>query len=153
MSQSQSQTLTFTASVSISARGGAEIRDALTPSSGTRRVLVVSGDPRPAKNFFGPEAAAIRRCLSSAYIDVRELACIELGELARYLDELCPSVLHIAAHSSFGGISLSLDGLPLSVGYEAFTATVKRSFRPRLVVMNLCGSHALSGGLTSWSPH
>ncbi|MBV9011071.1 MAG: helix-turn-helix domain-containing protein [Pseudonocardiales bacterium] len=152
MSQSQSQTSTFTASVSISARGGSEIRGAVTPSSGTRRVLVVSGDPRPANNSFGPETAVIRRCLSSAYIDVRELACIELSELARYLDELCPSVLHVAAHSSFGGISLSLDGSPLSIGYEAFIATIKRSFRPRLVVMNVCGSHALSGDLTSLVP-
>lgn len=149
ISQSQSRTLAFTDSASISARGGTEIRSAVTPSSGTRRVLVVSGDPRPANNFFGPEAAVIRRCLSSAYVDVREFACIELGELARYLDELCPSVLHVSAHSSFGGIFLSLDGLPLSVGGEAFIATIKRSFRPRLVVMSLCGSHALSGGLTS----
>lgn len=36
-----------------------------------------------------------------------------------------------------------------SVGREAFVATIKRSFRPRLVVMNLCGSHALPDGLAS----
>ena len=86
--------------------------------------------------------------MSAAYVDVRELACVELGELAGHLDTLRPSILHVAAHSSFGGIFLSLDGSPLSVGYEAFTATIKRSFRPRLIVMNLCGSHALSGSLT-----
>jgi hypothetical protein len=148
MSQSQSQTLTFTVSASISARGGTEIRGALTPSSGTHRVLVVSGDPRPGNNSLDLELAEIRWCLSSAYIDVQELPFIELSELGRYLDELCPSVLHVAAHSSFGGISLSLDGSPLSVSYEAFIATIKRSFRPRLVVMSVCGSHALSGGLT-----
>lgn len=57
---------------------------------------------------------------------------------------------HTDRHVSVAGLSpLSLDGPPLSVGGEAFIATIKRSFRPRLVVMNLCNAHALSGGLTS----
>lgn len=114
------------------------------PGSHTRRVLVVTGDPRPGGNLFGPEAAVIRDRLSSAYVDVRERACIELGELSRELDQLHPSVLHLAAHSAFSGLVLSLDGVAWSVGYDAFAAMIERSFRPQLVVLNRCDSHALS---------
>lgn len=114
------------------------------PGSHTRRVLVVTGDPRPGGNLFGPEAAVIRDRLSSAYVEVYERACIELGELSRELDNLRPSVLHLAAHSAFSGLFLSLDGNAWSVGYDAFAAIIEQSFRPKLVVLNICDSHDLS---------
>jgi hypothetical protein len=53
-------------------------------------------------------------------------------------------VLHLAAHSTFSGLVLSLDGNAWSVGYDTFAAMIERSFRPRLVVLNMCDSHALS---------
>jgi len=106
-----------------------------------RRVLFTSGDSRPGRNDFGLEAAAVRQCMHPAAIDVREIACLALHELARLLDEHRPAVMHIAAHSRFGGIMLSLDGEVLSVGMAAFQATVLRGRPPpRLVVLNLCGS-------------
>ena len=146
-SQSQSQDISSTASAWITTAPTDIRTGSPTPSSGARLVLVVSGDPRPGGNLFGPEAAAIRGSLSGAYVDIREHACVELCELARALDTLRPSVLHVAAHGGFGGLFLSLDGSPLSVGYGGFAETIKRSFRPRLVVLNLCGSYPLSGPL------
>jgi len=86
----------------------------------------------------------IRDRLSSAYVDIRERACIELAELSRELDQLHPSVLHLAAHSAFSGLILSLDDIAWSIGHDAFATMIERSFRPRLVVLNLCDSHALS---------
>jgi hypothetical protein len=109
---------------------------------------VISGDPRPGGNMFGPEAAIIRRHMSPAYVDVRERACIELAELSYELDTLRPTVLHIAAHSAFGGLFLSLNGSARCVGYEAVAAIIERSFRPRLIVLCACGSHKPSRSLT-----
>jgi len=146
-SQSQSQHISSTASAWITAAPTDIRTGSPPPSSGARLVLVVSGDPRPGGNLFGPEAAAIRSSLSGAYVDIREHACVELGELARALDTFHPSVLHVAAHGGFGGLFLSMDGSPLSVGYDGFADAIKRSFRPRLVVLNLCGSYPLSGPL------
>ncbi len=119
-----------------------------TPIASIRRILVISGDPRPGGNMFGPEAAIIRRHMSPAYVDVRERACIELAELSYELDTLRPTVLHIAAHSAFGGLFLSLNGSARCVGYEAFAATIERSSRPRLIVLCACGSHEPSRSLT-----
>ena len=113
------------------------------PGSHTRRVLVVTGDPRPGGNLFGPEAAVIRDRLSSAYVDVRERACIELGELSRELDQLHPSVLHLAAHSAFSGLVLSLDGVAW-VGRVRRVRSDDRAVVVQLVVLNRCDSHALS---------
>jgi hypothetical protein len=98
--------------------------------------------------MFGPKAAIIRRHMSPAYVDVRERACIELTELSYELDTLRPTVLHIAAHSAFGGLFLSLNGSARCVGYEAFAATIERSFRPRLIVLCACGAYEPSRSLT-----
>jgi hypothetical protein len=86
--------------------------------------------------------------MSPAYVDVRERACIELSELSYELDTLRPTVLHIAAHSAFGGLFLSLNGSARCVEYDAFTAIIERSFRPRLIVLCACGSHEPSRSLT-----
>jgi hypothetical protein len=39
-----------------------------------------TGDPRPRRNLFGPEVAAIRGSLATSHVEVRELTCVELGE-------------------------------------------------------------------------
>ncbi|MCF3180383.1 hypothetical protein IPZ70_10605 [Streptomyces polychromogenes] len=117
----------------------------LTPVGTARRVLFVSGDPRPGRNSFGPEAAAIRAALAGSYVRVSEMASVGLADICPALDEHTPAVLHIAAHSSFGGIHLTQEGEDLCIAHEDFCAQIARvRFPPRLAVLNFCGSTAVA---------
>ncbi|HSV66519.1 MAG TPA: hypothetical protein VLJ59_11510 [Mycobacteriales bacterium] len=120
----------------------------LVPAGRTRRVMVASGDPRPGENVFALEAVAIRGSLRMAGIDVREMSCVGLAEIPLSLDDMCPTVLHLAAHSSFGGVVLLLAGDSLYVPVETLAkAVVRARIPPRLVVANFCDSACLAGYL------
>lgn len=141
----QSESAFLSSSRSISTTAWSTSLGTLTPITLVRRVLVVSGDPRPGHNHFDPEAAMIRKLLGLAYVDVKEIACAELGEISALLDTYAPRVLHIAAHSSFGGLFLSRDGQPVSVAYEHLASCVSQCrLKPHLVVLNFCESLPLA---------
>jgi hypothetical protein len=111
----------------------------------SRRVLFVSGDPRPGRNDFGSEAAYIRQALVGSYVQLTEMAAVGIAELCPALDQHRPTVLHIAAHSSFGGVHLAQDDGDLCIAYTAFCAEISRArYPPRLTVLNFCGSTVLS---------
>jgi len=117
----------------------------LSPAGAAPRVLFVSGDPRPGRNDFGPEAACIRQAVAASYIRLTEMASVGLAEICPALDTYSPTVLHIAAHSSFGGIHLTQEGGDLCIAYETLCAQISRVRRPpRLAVLNFCGSTALA---------
>jgi hypothetical protein len=119
-------------------------RAILTPGL-SRRVLFVSGDPRPGRNDFGSEAAYIRQALVRSYVQLTEMAAVGIAELCPALDQHCPTVLHIAAHSSFGGVHLAQDDGDLCIAYTAFCTEISRARHPpRLTVLNFCGSTVLS---------
>lgn len=137
----QSESAFLSSSRSITTTAWSASPGALTPITLARRVLVVSGDPRPGHNQFDPEAAVIRKLLGLTYVDVKEIACAELGEISALLDTYAPRVLHIAAHSSFGGLFLSRDGQPVSVAYEHLASCISQCrLKPYLVVLNFCES-------------
>ncbi|MFI6247776.1 CHAT domain-containing protein [Streptomyces sp. NPDC051016] len=124
-------------------------RNALAPLGVASRVLFVSGDPRPGRNDFGSEAACIRKSLVGSLVRVREMAAVELAEICPALDEHTPAILHIAAHSSFGGIHLTQDGGGLCVDQTNLSAQIARArFPPRLVVLNLCDSALLAAEIS-----
>jgi len=113
-----------------------------------RCVLVVSGDARPGGNDFSLEVAEIRQRLSLAQIDVREVGAAELAEIGSLLDHHQPAVLHICAHSAFGGVYLPLMGESSAVSHAALWDTINAARRPpRLVVLNLCSWPATTYGL------
>ncbi|WP_327362833.1 MULTISPECIES: CHAT domain-containing protein [unclassified Streptomyces] len=117
----------------------------VTPAGIAQRVLFVSGDPRPGRNSFGPEAAYIREALAGSYVQVTEMASVGLAEICPALDVHAPAAVHIAAHSSFGGIHLTQDGGNLCIAHEAFCAQIARvRFPPRLAVLNFCDSTTLA---------
>ncbi|WP_314252313.1 CHAT domain-containing protein [Streptomyces kutzneri] len=117
----------------------------VTPAGIARRVLFVSGDPRPGRNSFGPEAAYIREALAGSYVQVTEMASVGLAEICPALDAHAPAAVHIAAHSSFGGIHLTQEGGDLCIAHEAFCAQIARvRFPPRLAVLNFCDSTTLA---------
>ncbi|HET8661876.1 MAG TPA: CHAT domain-containing protein [Micromonosporaceae bacterium] len=135
--------------------------NASSPSSGlgadpqilsgrSRSVMFASGDPHRGRNQFGQEAAIIRQLLTLARVDVREMACIALGELALHLNRIRPLVLHLAAHNAFGGIYLSLDGAACSVAHTAILDALGRAHTPpRLVVLTVCHSAQLARALVA----
>ncbi|GGK76905.1 hypothetical protein [Streptomyces flaveus] len=117
----------------------------LSSAGAAPRVLFVSGDPRPGRNDFGPEAACIRQAVAASYMRLTEMASVGLAEICPALDVYSPTVLHIAAHSSFGGIHLTQEGGNLCIAYETLCAEISRVRRPpRLAVLNFCGSTALA---------
>ncbi|WP_046734840.1 CHAT domain-containing protein [Streptomyces humi] len=123
--------------------------DALAPLGVAGRVLFLSGDPRPGRNDFGSEAACIRQSLVGSLVRVREMAAVGLPEICPALDEHTPAILHIAAHSSFGGIHLTQDGGGLCNTHADLSAQIARArFPPRLVVLNLCDSALLAAHLS-----
>lgn len=141
MSMSSSQPIFQMASTPGSAGGG--LSDGLQhlPGVHRREVVVASGDPRPGGNIFGLEAADIRRPLRLARVGVWESACVDLAEVRDHLDSRRPIVFHLTAHSSFGGVVLSMDGQAISVCHETFVRTITRSILPpRLIVLSVCAS-------------
>jgi len=117
----------------------------LLPAGTAPRILFVSGDPRPGRNDFGAEAACIRQAVSASYMRLTEMASVGLAEICPALDKFRPTVLHIAAHSSFGGIHLTQDSRDLCVAYENLCTQISRvRHPPRLAVLNFCGSTALA---------
>ncbi|CAM5522035.1 hypothetical protein [Streptomyces avidinii] len=117
----------------------------ITPSALTRRLLFIAGDPRPGRNNFGPEVAEIRAVLSGSYVGVTEMSSASLAEFSPALDLHAPAALHVAAHSSFGGIHLTQAGGDLCVALEAFVEQIARvRLPPRLAVLNFCHSSALA---------
>ncbi|MCM2428565.1 hypothetical protein [Streptomyces sp. RKAG337] len=141
---SSSQNSDFSASIPSPSRD----QGALTLAGTTLKVLYVSGDPRPGRNNFGPEAACIRQSLAGSYVLLAEMACVGLPEICPALDAHAPVALHIAAHSSFGGIHLTQEGKDLCIAHEAFCAQIARArFPPRLAVLNFCDSTPLGNEL------
>ncbi|MGW7610921.1 CHAT domain-containing protein [Streptomyces sp. NPDC054766] len=115
-------------------------------SAGTApRVLFVSGDPRSGRNNFGAEAACIRQVVAASYMQLTEMASVRLAEICPALDTFRPTILHIAAHSSFGGIHLTQESGDLCIAYETLCEQISRvRHPPRLAVLNFCGSTALA---------
>jgi len=142
----------FITDLSLQSAGARDTTSAITagimppPSRGTtRRVLVTSGDPRPGGNQFGLEAAEIRRSLLPARVDVREVACIDLAEIPQHLDELCPAVLHLAAHRARDGVAVIFEGGTLMASFEGLAEAVCRArLPPPLVVIGVCDSLPLA---------
>ncbi|HET8681287.1 MAG TPA: CHAT domain-containing protein [Micromonosporaceae bacterium] len=144
VSQSASQSLASSAS----SRYGGLNAGSQVMTGHSRCLMFASGDPRPGGNQFGLEAAAVRQLLTLARVEVREVACVALSEIAQHLARVRPLALHVAAHNAFGGIYLSLDGAALSVAHTAFLDAVRRSHPPpRLVVLNTCHSARLARAL------
>ncbi|MFJ8635920.1 hypothetical protein [Streptomyces sp. NPDC093568] len=115
------------------------------PSATARGVLFLAGDPRPGRNEFGTEAANIRQSLAGSLVDLTERMSVGLPEICSALDRATPAVLHIAAHSSFGGVHLSQDGKDLCIGHDTFCEEITRArVAPRLVILNFCGSATLA---------
>ncbi|MGW5689139.1 hypothetical protein [Nonomuraea sp. NPDC003754] len=113
----------------------------VTPGAYRREVVMISGDPRPAGNTFGLEAAIVRQILRLIGVVVHEASCVDLAEVRDLLDRRCPVVLHVMAHSQYGGVVLSVDGDPLSFEHERFTQEITGSrFPPRLTVLSVCSS-------------
>ncbi|MCX4974710.1 hypothetical protein [Streptomyces sp. NBC_00620] len=117
----------------------------LSPAGAAPRVLFVSGDPRPGRNDFGAEAACIRQAVAASYMQLTEMASVRLAEICPALDTFRPTILHIAAHSSFGGIHLTQESGDLCIAYETLCAQISRVRHPPLLaVLNFCGSTALA---------
>ena len=126
-------------SSSMSPRDAGTIESGLINRQPRRPVLVVSGDARPGGNDFSQEMGAIRRPLRLARVDVHEINAAELAEIAKLLDDLQPGILHVCAHSTFGGVALPLAGNPALVPHKVLWETITRASRPpQLVVLNLC---------------
>lgn len=139
---------THDAAISATLPSYSAIGSALSAVGNARRILFVSGDPHPGRNDFGSEAACVRQAVNGAFIDVTEKGSITLPEICTALENHAPSVLHIAAHSSFGGIHLFQDNSRLCVEYAALCAQIARvSFPPRLAVLSICHSMALANEL------
>ncbi|MGW3415576.1 CHAT domain-containing protein [Streptomyces sp. NPDC000888] len=117
----------------------------LSPAGAAPRVLFVSGDPRPGRNDFGPEAACIRQAVAASYMQLTEMASVRLAEICPALDTFRPTILHIAAHSSFGGVHLTQEDGDLCIAYETLCEQISRvRHPPRLAVLNFCGSTTLA---------
>lgn len=123
-----------------------------TPNQGTigltgisRRVLFLSGDPRPGRNDFGSEAACIRQALVGSFVQLIEMGSVQLAEICTALEHHTPAVLHIAAHSAFGGVHLTQEGSDLSIAYRDLCTQIARvRSPPRLVILNVCDSTAMA---------
>ncbi|WOX09476.1 CHAT domain-containing protein [Streptomyces sp. N50] len=123
-----------------------------TPNQGTigltgisRRVLFLSGDPRPGRNDFGSEAACIRQALVGSFVQLIEMGSVQLAEICAALEHHTPAVLHIAAHSAFGGVHLTQEGSDLSIAYRDLCTQIARvRSPPRLVILNVCDSTAMA---------
>ncbi|MEV0924103.1 hypothetical protein AB0I99_03020 [Streptomyces spongiicola] len=112
-------------------------------------MLFLSGDARPGGNDLGSEAACIRQALVGSLVQVREMAAVGLAEICRALDDHAPAILHLAAHSSFGGIHLAQDGSDLCIAYTDLCAQIARArFPPRLAVLNVCDSAPLAAEMS-----
>ncbi|NUV63156.1 hypothetical protein [Streptomyces sp. CAI-85] len=123
---------------------------ALAPTGIASKVLFVSGDPSPGRNAFGAEAACIRQAVAASHMQLTEMASVGLAEICPALDAYGPMVLHIAAHSSFGGIHLTQENGDLCIPYETLCAQICRVRRPpHLAVLNFCGSTALAAEMAS----
>lgn len=117
----------------------------LSSAGAAPRVLFVSGDPRPGRNDFGAEAACIRQALAASHMRLTEMSSVRLAEICLALDTFRPAVLHIAAHSSFGGIHLTQESGELCIAYENLCTEISRVRHPPLLaVLNFCGSTALA---------
>ncbi|MFC0038551.1 hypothetical protein [Actinomadura rayongensis] len=113
-----------------------------------REVLVISGDPRPGGNFFGPEVASIRTALGPDRF--QDLTCPDLSEITPALIRYRPAVLHIAAHHENGGVVLSRDGRPLWTDHQMLARQIRRApAHLKLVVLSMCDATALAARLAS----
>lgn len=113
-----------------------------------RRVLVLTGDPRPGRNVFDVEVARIRLELGTS-IGHPHIAMVELGEIAKNIDRERPAVIHVAAHRGSGGIALSLRDRTLFVDPHALLDAIERArHRPRCVVLNFCRSDEVADRLS-----
>ncbi|GAB3685265.1 hypothetical protein GCM10027589_54280 [Actinocorallia lasiicapitis] len=105
-------------------------------------VLVVSGDPRPGENLFGPEVRAIRRIVEAARLGFWELTCPEPQELPAKLTAHRPDVLHLCAHHENSGIALTgSDSVPLWTDHDTFTDLIHElPTPPKLIILSVCAS-------------
>ncbi|WP_330304392.1 MULTISPECIES: CHAT domain-containing protein [unclassified Streptomyces] len=140
-----SQHMTFSGTISAHATVD---QGTIAPTGISRRVLFLSGDPRPGRNDFGSEAACVRQALVGSFVQLIEMASVQLAEICPALDQYSPAVLHIAAHSAFGGVHLTQEGSDLSIAYRDLCAQIARvRSPPRLVILNVCDSVALADQL------
>jgi transposase-like protein len=118
-----------------------------------RRVLVLTGDPRPGGNLFDPEVAFIRDRLQATTIGHRHVAMIGLSEVSSSIDQERPAVLHICAHRGSGGIALSLEGTPFFIDPHDLGEAIERArHSPRCAVLNFCSSEEIARRLTPRMP-
>jgi hypothetical protein len=90
----------------------------------------------------------IRQLLEPHGINVVERANVEITEFRQQLDTVRPAVLHLAAHTAFGAIHLSLDGDPVALLPDDVHAAIRAAtWRPALVVLNCCDSDRLARSL------
>ncbi|WP_327682263.1 hypothetical protein [Kitasatospora sp. NBC_00458] len=131
-----------------------------TATATTRIVLFLSGDPRPGQNDFGAEVALVRDTLIGSAFEVFERTSVALPEICPALDRYRPAVLHIAAHSEFGGVRLVQGEDRLVIDHTLLSEQIARARHPpRIAVLNVCDSSDLGeaiagtvGAVVSW-PH
>jgi transposase-like protein len=150
---SQSQ-LTDLATISASiTTESLSIAEGIAVRPARRRVLIFTGDPRPGRNVFDPEAALIRDQLQATTIGHRHVAMIGLGEIASSIDRERPAVLHVCAHRGNGGLALSLEGKPLFVDPHDLANAIERArCRPRCAILNFCSSAEIAARLARRIP-
>jgi hypothetical protein len=157
-SQSQHANQTTTANQTATTNSHAVIGLSSTASATPglpprRRILVLTGDPRPGGNTFDPEVASIRDCLHATSVRHRHVTMIGLDEIATVLDQERPAVLHVCAHHALAGLPLSLDGRPHWVSPDDLAAAIGRSrHRPRCAVLSFCSSLEIASHLARRIP-
>jgi CHAT domain-containing protein len=79
-----------------------------------------------------------------------ERCAIELGELKQDLDDLQPTVLHVAAHVEYGLVHLSAEDAKVSAatGYDLGAAIRNANVPPALVVLSGCDTGTVCQMLT-----
>jgi hypothetical protein len=118
-----------------------------------RAVLVLTADPRPGPNTFDPEVENMRRWLDVASVDLRHLAMVGLGEVARAVDREQPAIVHVSAHRGLGGLALTMNGNAHFVDPGELAAALERAqHRPRCTVLGFCASDDVAGRLTRSTP-
>lgn len=152
ISQSQHLNRASTAN-SVSSSGTSSVGWSAESRPTRRRVLILTGDPRPGGNTFDPEVACIRDRLNGTTVGHSHLAMISLGEIATGIDRERPAVLHICAHRGLGGLALGMDGREHVVSPDDLAEAIERArHRPRCAVLSFCSSAELAPRLARRLP-
>lgn len=124
--------------------GASGVTRPIPPGAG---VLACTGDPRPGRNDFIRELAAIRGHVKARFAFVEQVA-IEIAELGPAIEEHEPAVLHVAAHSADGSVFFTRSGLPVPIlPTQVAAAVLAGAHRPRILILNFCCSIVLAPDL------